>query len=1305
MHVLVISELFRSYMSSFFSVSETTNQEHSNSLVGNGRNTKLPQRIPRQTSRENLKSATVTDKKDSNKSKESTMKTAEGRSKKRDQSEDAGQTQTEKHKDSLNTVKECVNTDKRLTRSIGKDDNSKSISNDIESEECNLLGDDFDNLVSGSPIMIESDRPSRRETFSLSKAPSFDVPDQIEKEQNEENSAPSENNKTKSSNSQKSRSKEMKKDKVINAESNGPAMLKNKLKNLKSGKHVRRDTYTSENPFKPNTTLKRTPLAIETDGKQQTSTKEAKESIENSFKTNSILKSTQEIEERSKKQSSETEKGEKDIENPFKPNKTLKRTPDAEEVNDKQVSETKKAKSDIENPFKQVDKLKNTTENADKDKSKSSGKADRQSKTKEKSRGLSKQQSKSKLTTAPKATLNHHQKPENKVIVDYPMDATNPFKPTRNLLRSPPPQPKLDSKQFLAKLCNKLGTDEAAQELPEGPSFADEPTTYFNADMDLTVPLSALERRSPFMNTMENITESSAAAKDKTSDAEASNKREVKSDKLNKERDEKVDQNKQQRQSINEERDMQKATVEMRVDKPGQFTFAASRKEADGSRKPVPEKVSSRARSKKKHLTPEKDPDPPNLGPDRDLFNFGDRTPTVPLNKILQEKEKASAVYDLSMNESVVGPPISLNNFREKNKIANDLQGNTEEEKEVVPNNAESNVYHLPLKGSPQEKPKRGRGRSKSATRSKSKSRKSDHSDDENYVPYKSRSKSKSRKLESDEEYVPHKSMSRSKAKHSDDESNKSPNSKPKSRTRGRSRTRKVCAETDKTEAVKASEMNDNQPGADGKSDEQEQSETPLGADGKSDEQEQSETPLVRKSMSSRARSRARPIVTSDDADGVDLSNDDKVKNSNTENEDIEENHSNTKAKERKSRSASVRNNENLDHNIDLSGEKGKESGSERISNDTKTTDKKSKPADSVDKNGKVTEPSNIYYLPLKGSPAESKTKTRTRSSSRSRHVSDSDDDHDIQRPIKRRTRSKSRTRHVSESEDEGLKSRSVSRKSRSDARENSNSESEQTGGRKKSTSSHKTIDNDNLAKDDSEHENSAINNVKEKHNIAVIETVNSDSDFQCETRQRRKSKRQTKVQKDKENDILSETDIESKPSEKEQVLNKIKLTKVDSTEQADSSPEPARFVTKSRGRSIKVISKQSNNDLDDIEIVSENDKQTVEETNSFVNNEVNKKPDSRKSKHAKETFNESENLNTGDNKEQLQSKTPNVMNVKPTKSKSVKKKLKDADTEKFVKVAKTQVDRGDAEEETPGIRKAARVDSAVTEGREDNQV
>ena len=1295
MHVLVISELFRSYMSSFFSVSESTNQEHSNSLVGNGRNTKLPQRIPRQTSRENLKSATVTNKKDSNKSKDSTMKTAEGRSKKRDQSEDAGQTQTEKHKDSLNTAKESVNADKRLTRSIGKDDNSKSISNDMESEECNLLGDDFDNLVSGSPIMIESDRPSRRETFSLSK-PSFDVPDKIEKGQNEENSAPSENNKPKSSNSQKSRSKEMKKDKVINAESNGPAMLKNKLKNLKSGKHVRCDTYTSENPFKPNTTLKRTPLAIETetDGKQQTSTKEAKESIENPFKTNSKLKSTQEIEERSKKQSSETEKGEKDIENPFKPNKTLKRTPDAEEENDKQVSETKKAKSDIENPFKQVDKLKNTTENGDKDKSKSLGKADGQSKTKEKSRVLSKQQSKSKLTTAPKATLNHQQKTENKVIVDYPTDATNPFKPTRNLLRSPPPQPKLDSRQFLAKLCNKLGTDEAAQELPEGPSFADEPTTYFNADMDLTVPLSTLERRSPFMNTMENITESSAPAKDKTCDSEASDKRhyktrEVKSDKLNKERDENVGQNKQQRESINEEKDLQKATVEMRVDKPGQFTFAASRKEADGSRKPVPEKVSSRARSKKKQLTPEKDPDPPNLGPDRDLFNFGDRTPTVPLNKILQEKEKASAVYDLSMNESVVGPPVSLNNFREKNKIANDSQENTEQEKKVVSNNAESSVYHLPLKGSPQEKPKRGRGRSKSATRSKSKSRKSDHSDDEDYVPYKSRSKSKSRKTESDKEYVPHKSRSRSKAKQSDDESNVSPNSKPKSRTRGRSRTRKVCAETDKTEAVKASEMNDNQPGA----------------EGKSDEQEQSETPLVRKSMSSRARSRARPIVTCDDADGVDLSNDVTVKNANTENKDMEENLSSTKAKERKSRSASVRNNENLDHNIDLSGEKGKESVSERISKDTKTTDKKSKPDDSVDKNGKVTEPSNIYYLPLKGSPVESKTKTRTRSSSRSRHVSDSDDDHDIQRPIKQRTRSKSRTRHVSESEDEGLKSRSVSRKSRSNARESSNSESEQTGGRKKSTSSHKTVDNDNLAKDDSEHENSAVNNIKEKRNIAVIETVNSDSDFQSETRQRRKSKRQTKVQKDKENDILSETDIESKPSEKEQVLNKIKLTKVDSTEQADSSPEPARFVTKSRGRSIKVSSKQSNNDLDDIEIVSENDKQTVEETNSFVNDEVNKKPDSRKSKHAKETFDESENLNTGDNKEQLQSKTPNVMNVKPTKSKSVKKKLKDADTEKFAKVAKTQVDRGDAEEETPGIRKAARVDNNVTEGCEDNQV
>ena len=1313
--------------SQFFSVSESASQENSNSLVGNGRNTKLPQRIPRQTSRENLRSNIVKDKtsnnvdvadlkKDSDKtSKDNARNETKPKSKKRDNSDEVGQNLTEKKsclpRDSGNNVKDSVKTDKRRARSISNDDKSKPVSNDLESEVCDLIGDDFDNLVSGSPIMIESDKTARRETFTLSQMPSLEVSDQIDKDYSEKTSNPSENNKSKSTNSQKSRSKEMKKDKVTSTESNGPAVLKNKLKNLKTGSHVRRDTYTSENPFKPNTTLKRTPLATETSEIQQSSTKEAKGSIENPFKPNGKLKKTPETEETNKNQSSETKEIEGDIENPFKPNNTLKRTPDDEETREKQISETKKAKDVIENPFKQSDILKKTAESADTDTSKTTGNINGKSKPKEKSKTLLKQQSKSKLITAPKAAVvNRSQKPENKVCVDYPIDAQNPFKPTRNLLRSPPPQPKLDSTQFLAKLCNKLGTDEVAEEPPEGPSFVDEPTMYFNADMELTVPLSVLDRRSPFMNIMENISESCVPTEkgqtkstdqnwEKTRndmDTEVSDKRKdkttgVKSDRLDKKSEQNLGQMKGQRESINEEKDMQKTTVEMRVDKPGKFTFAASRKEADGSRKPVPEKVSGRARSKKKHLTPEKDPEPPNLGPDRDLFSFGDRTPTVPLNKILQEKEKASAVYDLSMNESVVGPPVTLHNFREKNKIGNDLQEDTEQEKETAPNKSEGNVYHLPLKGSPPEKPKRGRGRSKSATRSKSKSRKSNDSEDEDYIPYKSRSKSKSRKADSDEEYVPVKSRSRSKAKHSDDENHASSHSKPKSRTRGRSRTRKISVETDEAVAGEASKVKDSQPRA----------------EEKSDELDISELPLVRKSVSSRARSRARPLITSDDLDGIDLSNDDKIPKTDNENKDIEGNQSSINVKERKSRTKSVRNeNEILEDDTDLTMKNGKK--------DSEVTVKKSKPDNSVEKN-KETEPSIIYNLPLKGSPAESKAKTRTQSKSRSRHVSESDEDPDAHRQISRRTRSKSRTRHVSESEDEGAKSRSRSKRSRSVVRESSNLESEQLSDRKQSTSSRsrprsdKALENDKLAKDDSDQEDirkSATNTDKDKCSIAVLDVGHSDSDFQSETRHRRKSKRQTKLQKDIENDIQSETDIEKKPSGKKLVLNRNKLMKTDAIILSDSSPEPARFVTKTRGRSIKPSSKEckADNNTNDIDIVSEKNKQTVVEKCSLESDEMNEISDSRKIKPAKHD-DDREYTNTGNNEEQLKSKTPNVMVVKSVKSKSVKKKLNERDIEKSSKVAKKQIDTRDAEDETPIVGKAAKVNSAMTEGWEDSQV
>ena len=1339
----------------FLSVSESANQNELNSLAGSGRNSKLPQRIPRQTSRENLKSDSDKEKTtqnvdvtESNKDSDKTIidNATKPKSKKRGNSDKSGQNEVEKKKnclskDSSNDVTDLIETDIMRTRSNSKEDKSKPLSADLESEECNLLGEDFDNLVSGSPIMIESDKSSRRETFSLSKPPSLEGLEQINKEQNEKIEVSSENCKSKSSNSHKPRSRELKKDQPSSTESNASAVPKNKLKHLKTGGHVRRNTYVAENPFKPNTTLKRTPLATETNEKQSAETKEPKGSIENPFKPDTTLKRTPEAVEANEKQSSETEKAEESIKNPFKPNTTLKRTPEAVETNDKQSSETEKTKGNIENPFKPNNTLKRIVETTGTDKRNSTRKTEEKKQTKEKSQKLLKQQSKSKVHTAPKAAVvNRLQKPEEKVIVKYPQEVENPFKPTKSLLRSPPPQPKLDSRQFLAKLCNKLGTDEAAEEPPEGPSFIDEPTTYFNADMELTVPLSASDRRSPFVNSMEHVSESSRPVeKDqakngtdidqtknknshtatKKTNTEATDKRkykttEEKSDKLDKKNNENSeDQGKQQRESIAGENDKQKATVEMRIDKPGKFSFAASRKEADGSRKPVPEKLSSRARSKKKQMTPEKDPEPPNLGPDRDLFNFGDRTPTVPLNKILQEKEKASAVYDLSMNESVVGPPISLNNFRENNKLSNDLQEKNEKEKGTLgttaPNQTEGNIYHLPLKGSPQEKPKKTRGRSKSGTRSKSKSRKSNDSDDDDYVPYKSRSKSKSRKADPDEECVQHKS--RSKVNQSDDESNASPNSKPKPRTRGRSRTRKIRVETDEEAADETSKVKYNGSAP----------------DEKSSEQEPPESPLVRKSV----RSRARPVITSEDLDDVDLSNDDKVPETESENKVCKGNKTNSKVNvdDRKSRSKPVSNrNELLDNDTELIIRVGKKTEStENTSKDSNIADRNSRlntnPVEN--ENVKETDPSNIYYLPLKGSPAETKAKMRTRSKSRTRHVSESDDESISRRQMKGRSRSKSCTRQVSESEDEAGVARSRSGRSRSVRRENSELESEQLNVRKQYTKSRsrsrsiKTLENDKLASDHEDIEKNGAEIVKDKCSIAVLGKRDSDSDFQSETRHRRKSRRQTKLQRDLDTDIQSDKDTESKLTGKDQVLNSNKLLKADAIILSDSSPEPARFVTKSRGGSMKLSSEEKTDDSKgDVDRISEGNRQTkVEKVHSEKDqgteldeqvNEADSDKLFRKSKQGKQNENENEHgesSKTGKCEEQLKLKTPNVMCAKPVKTKSVKKKTKETDMEKPAKVAKKQTDTRIAEQETPIARKGEEPTGAKTVRGEDSLV
>ncbi|XP_045168503.2 uncharacterized protein LOC123531521 isoform X2 [Mercenaria mercenaria] len=294
----------------------------------------------------------------------------------------------------------------------------------------------------------------------------------------------------------------------------------------------------------------------------------------------------------------------------------------------------------------------------------------------------------------------------------------NPFKPTKTLLRSPvhvtvqnaSPEKKIDSLAFLAKFRESLDSKPVESSPLPDPVFPDEPTTYFNSEMEFTSvidstrllkTLSRSEKNSPVVPQVTETKPDDAVhlLGDEHSNSESQPKSSGKLDS----------------QMQPESNDT--AAVEVRTKKPGVFTFSIGRKEADGTRKAVPEKVSKARSKKKKPVTPEKEER--RTGSDRDMFNFGDRTPTMPLDKLA----KARNVYDLSMNESVAAAPVSLNNFKEK------------EQKNVTETKPDDqNIYYMPLKGgSPDDKPVSKRARSQS--RSRSKSRKKDDDDDEDWVP------------------------------------------------------------------------------------------------------------------------------------------------------------------------------------------------------------------------------------------------------------------------------------------------------------------------------------------------------------------------------------------------------------------------------------------------------------------------------------------------------------------------------------------------------------------------------------------
>ncbi|XP_052246743.1 microtubule-associated protein futsch-like isoform X1 [Dreissena polymorpha] len=366
---------------------------------------------------------------------------------------------------------------------------------------------------------------------------------------------------------------------------------------------------------------------------------------------------------------------------------------------------------------------------------------------------------------------------------------SNPFKPTKCLLRSPPPvpyqktseEPSIDSRAFIASLRQSSETAFQRSPLPE-PRFSHEPTMIFNSDMEFTeifdsskLPsFNKSDKVSP--NIPESIPEYSntlAKSVQDLTNKEVSNAKDMESHEflkpsskhIPKAAKEKPSKSKTSKpdEEVTVVDTLDGPSVEVRSKKPGVFTFNVGRKEADGTRKAVPEETTSRARSKKAKAVMSEKTEERRTGEDRDMFNFGDRSPTIPLDKLVKPVTKS--VYDLSINESVVQTG-SLHSLRDNKK--------TPALPEAKPDEC---IYYLPMpKGSPEDKPaaSKSRSRSKSNTRSKSKTRhkSGENDEDDDWVPGKSRARarsaSRSRKtFDVNEPVAPRRGRSRSRVRKS----------------------------------------------------------------------------------------------------------------------------------------------------------------------------------------------------------------------------------------------------------------------------------------------------------------------------------------------------------------------------------------------------------------------------------------------------------------------------------------------------------------------------------------------------------
>nr|XP_022310094.1 altered inheritance of mitochondria protein 21-like [Crassostrea virginica] len=264
-----------------------------------------------------------------------------------------------------------------------------------------------------------------------------------------------------------------------------------------------------------------------------------------------------------------------------------------------------------------------------------------------------------------------------------------------------------------------------------------------------------------------------------------------------------------------------KSVVEMRVSKPGNFEYRVSRKQEDGTRQPVPLKPVSRSRSRGKVKLSKSTSDvitslAKTPGKPKNVFDFGDRTPTVTLDpKSLyddaekndeEKKQVDSEKAEKDQKSKKEGNKKSLKEERKSGKSSGEVNGRSAQsvkETKLLPDNP---VYYVPLaKGSPAvvKEPARQSRRSRSKPRSykEASSDEDDLEEEEGEVKSKAkgrgRSKSRKRHSSGEEEQNSRRTRSQSrgrrdrKKEEEEDGGDQPMVEKNKRQSRGRSRTRK----------------------------------------------------------------------------------------------------------------------------------------------------------------------------------------------------------------------------------------------------------------------------------------------------------------------------------------------------------------------------------------------------------------------------------------------------------------------------------------------------------------------------------